>query len=84
MEKAFLMPCLSGVLVLHEMTICFIQAAKYNMDGSVGQKLVSAQQIKTGIKQGKLTYVATLIPLVTDHGYKHDKTDTVICQFLKM
>ena len=61
--KVALIPHLGGLMVLEEKQPCFVQALRAK-DGGKGQlEMLSAIQLKKGLKRGQETYVAALIEI---------------------
>ena len=62
-DKVALIPHLGGLMVLEEKQPCFVEALRAN-DGGKGQpEMLSAIQLKKGLKKGQETYVAALIEI---------------------
>ena len=57
--QAFVAPHLGGMLIASNSTPCFVRVVSSNGQGSV--ELVSALQLKDGLRKGEVTLLATLV-----------------------
>ena len=74
--KVALIPHLGGLVVLEEKQPCFVKALR-TKDGSKGQpEMLSAIQLKKGLKKGQETYVAALIEI--KEGQSMEVPDSVV------
>ncbi|RVW98465.1 Transposon Tf2-8 polyprotein [Vitis vinifera] len=74
--KVALIPHLGGLMVLEEKQPCFVQALRAK-DGGKGQpEMLSAIQLKKGLKRGQETYVAALIEI--KEGQTMEVPDSVV------
>ena len=74
--KVALIPHLGGLVVLEERQSCFVQALRAN-DGGKGQpEMLSAIQLKKGLKQSYDTYVAASIKI--KNGQSVEVSDSVV------
>ena len=61
--KVVLIPHLGGLMVLEEKQPCFVKALRAKNGGKGQPKMLSAIQLKKGLKRGRETYVAALIEI---------------------
>jgi len=61
LAKAVPMPFLGGLLIMDEKQPCFVKATKKDVGESSKKKgLISAMQLKDGLRRGEVTYLAAL------------------------
>jgi hypothetical protein len=67
--KVAVIPYLSGIFIHDEKSPCFVKAmfAGRLLDCKQKQKVLSAQQLKAGMKRGEQTLVAALVEIKPDH-----------------
>ena len=74
--KVALIPHFGGLVVLEERQPCFVQALRENDDGKGQPEMLSAIQLKKGLKQCYDTYVAALIKI--KNGQSVEVPDSVV------
>ena len=66
-SKAALIPHLGGLMILEEKQPCFVPAVKGKAEKHGKAKMVSALQLKKGLKRGQETYLAALVEIHEGH-----------------
>ena len=69
-SKAALIPHLGGLMILEEKQPCFVPAVKGKAAKHGKAEMVSALQLKKGLRQGKETYLSTLVEINEGHDAK--------------
>ena len=66
-SKVALIPHLGGLMILEENQPCFMPAVKEKVKKHGKAEMVSALQLKKGLKQGQETYLAALVEIHKRH-----------------
>ena len=69
-SKAALIPHLGGLMILEEKQPCFVPAVKGKAAKHGKAEMVSALQLKKGLRQGKETYLSALVEINEGHDAK--------------
>ena len=66
-SKAALIPHLGGLMILEEKKSCFVPVVKGKGEKHGKAEMVSALQLKKGLKRGQETYLAVLVEIRDGH-----------------
>ena len=66
-SKAAMIPHLGGLMILEEKQPCFVPEVKGKAEKHGKAEMVSALQLKKGLKRGQETYLATLVEIHEGH-----------------
>ena len=69
-SKAALIPYLGGLMILEEKQPCFVPAVKGKAEKHGKAEMVSALQLKKGLRRGQETYLAALVEINEGHDAK--------------
>ena len=74
-SKAALIPHLGGLMILEEKQPCFVPTVKGKAEKHGKAEMVSALQLKKGLRRGQETYLAALVEI--NEGHDADVPDSV-------
>ena len=69
-SKAAMIPYLGGLMILEEKRPCFVPVVKGKAEKHGKAEMVSALQLKKGLKRGQETYLAALVEIHEGHNVK--------------